>query len=202
MSNQISFNHLNTSSQADPGIEMKTMYDTIQKYRQILDNTAQYRTQWAASTKTMIAGVLQELLDEAKLPNAQVVLRENVENLEAVVLDLGRTSSGITEKLDDSGVLRQMLKSNGSLFYQQLYNGKIIAMMLRPFIEGYGQPQPPLNLEILRPDEINKSLILRHLEIFFNDITSWEDFDDDAQRSNIGFNPIGFHTSRESGEHS
>lgn len=197
MSNQISFNHLNSSSKADPGIESKSIRDSIQKYRQILENTAQYRTQWTAETKNMIASIIQEQLDAVKLPNAQVVLRENVENLEAVVLDLGRTSSGIIEKLDDSGILRQMLKSNGSLFYQQLYNGKIIAMMLRPFIEGYGQPQPPINLEILRPDEITKSTILRHLEIFFNDITSWEDFDDDAQRSNIGFNPIGFNTAKE-----
>jgi len=198
MSNHISFNHMNTISQADLDIAKKSVQDTFVKLKQVLSNTELFRQQWSAATKSMITHTLQEVVDGAQFAHAQVVLRENVENLEAVVLDLGRIASGITEKLDDSGVLRPMLKSNGSLFYQQLYNGKIIVMMLRPFIEGYGQPQPPINLEILRPDEMNPAVILRHIEIFLNDTISWEDFDDDAQRANIGFNPIGFNTgSRE-----
>ncbi len=197
MSNHISFNHMNTISQADLDIAKKSVQDTFVKLKQVLSNTESFRQQWSAATKSMIAHTLQEVVDGAQFAHAKVVLRENVENLEAVVLDLGRNASGITETLDDSGVLRPMLKSNGSLFYQQLYNGKIIVMMLRPFIEGYGQPQPPINLEILRPDEMNPAVILRHIEIFLNDTISWEDFDDDAQRANIGFNPIGFNTGRE-----
>jgi hypothetical protein len=188
---------MNTTSQADIDMAQKSVLDTFVKLKHVLANTEMFRQQWAIATKPMIVKTLQEVLDKAQLPHAQVVLRENVENLEAVVLDLGRTASGITEKMDDSGVLRPMLKSNGSLFYQQLYNGKVIVMMLRPFIEGYGQPQPPINLEILRPDEMNSVVILRHVEIFINDTISWEDFDDDAQRTNIGFNPIGFNSTRE-----
>ena len=80
-----------------------------------------------------------------------------------------------------------------SLIYQQLFNGKIIVMLVSPHIEGYGQPKPPLSLEILRPDELKVPFIIRHMESFLKDITDWEDFDDDEpQKASSGFTPIGF----------
>jgi hypothetical protein len=66
-------------------------------------------------------------------------------------------------------------------------------MIVSPFIEGYGQPKPPMTLEILRPDELKQPFIIRHMEAFLKNITEWEDFDDDEpQKSTNGFNPIGF----------
>ena len=71
-------------------------------------------------------------------------------------------------------------------------------MILSPHIEGYGQPKPPLTLEILRPDELKAPFIIRHMEAFLKDITDWEDFDDEEQKSSaIGFNPIGFNSGHE-----
>ena len=70
-------------------------------------------------------------------------------------------------------------------------------MVVRPHIEGYGQPLPPLNLEILRPDEVTAEQLVKHLEVFLQNITDWEDFDDEEQRSSsMGFNPIGFKTDK------
>jgi hypothetical protein len=48
----------------------------------------------------------------------------------------------------------------------------------------------------LRPDELKVPFIIRHMEAFLKDITDWEDFDDEEQKSSaIGFNPIGFNAN-------
>ena len=48
-------------------------------------------------------------------------------------------------------------------------------------------------VEILRPDELKKPFILRHLELLFKELIEWEDYDDDEPSNGkkpIGFNPI------------
>ncbi len=69
-----------------------------------------------------------------------------------------------------------------------------MVMFVYPYIDGYGEPKPPRNLEILRPHELKQKYIIRHMEEFVKEITQWEDYDDDAPtNSAIGFtNPIGF----------
>jgi hypothetical protein len=176
-----------------------TLISKVNKYKQVLDNTQKYRKAWHDEVKPMLTKTINEILQQADLPKAEVIVRDNIENLEAVIVDLGRSSSGISENVEDSGVKRTMIKSNGSLMYQQLFNGKIMVMLLSPHIEGYGQPKPPLTLEILRPDEIKAPFIIRHMETFIKDITDWEDFDDEEQKpAAIGFNPIGFNAAEQS----
>ena len=174
-------------------MDIESLSSKIAKYKQVLENTHSFRKSWHDETKPMLIKVLQQILDEAKLPKATLIERNNVENLESVILDLGRTSSGITENMEDTGVRRTMVKSNGSLMYQQLFNGKIMVMIVSPHIEGYGQPKPPAALEILRPDELKPPFIVRHMEAFLRDITDWEDYDDDQPyKSGQSFTPIGF----------
>ncbi|MBK8624518.1 MAG: hypothetical protein IPN86_02735 [Saprospiraceae bacterium] len=165
----------------------------VNKYKQVLQNTEIYRKSWHDMIKPMLTKTLEDIIKQAELPKAEIIVRDNIENLEAVILDLGRSSSGISENVEDSGVKRTMIKSNGSLIYQQLFNGKIMIMLVSPHIEGYGEPKGPLTLEILRPDELKAPFIIRHIEAFIKDITDWEDFDDDQPQksSTIGFNPIG-----------
>ncbi|MFZ1749130.1 MAG: hypothetical protein WAU01_03020 [Saprospiraceae bacterium] len=178
-------------------MDIGTLIVKINKYRQVLDNTIAYRKAWHNEVKPMLVTTLKEILKQADLKRAEVEVRDNIENLEAVVLDLGRSSSGIAENVEDSGVKRTMIKSNGSLMYQQLFNGKIMVMIMSPHIEGYGQPKPPQSLEILRPDELQSPFIIRHMEAFLKDITEWEDFDDEEQKTpTSGFNPIGFNSSQ------
>jgi len=171
-----------------------TLDSKIAKYKSVLENTIQYRKDWNDTVKPMLLETLEKYNKMLELPRAEVAARETIENLESVVLDLGKSSSGISENDELSGVKRTMIKSNGTLIYQQLFNGKIMVMLLSPNIEGYGQPKPPVTLEILRPDELKKAFITRHFEAFLKDITDWEDFDDDEPQKAIGFTPIGFHT--------
>lgn len=176
-------------------IDFGTLLVKANAYKHVLQNTIDYRHQWASTIKPLLKEGLGEIIAATEL-KADIKFQENIENLEAVVLDLGKSSSGISESLEDSGVKRTMVKNNGALIYQQLFNGKVMVMILSPYIEGYGEPKPPKSLEILRPDELNKSFIIRHMELFLKDITEWEDFDDDQpSKSNIGFNPIGFHNN-------
>lgn len=180
-------------------MELNSLISKADKYRTVLENTESYRKAWHTDLKPMLIKSLKEIVLETKLSNAVVIERDNVDNLESVVLDLGRSSSGISENMEGSGVKRTMIKSNGSLIYQQLFNGKIMIMILSPHIEGYGQPKPPQTLEILRPDELKSPFIIRHMEAFLRDITDWEDFDDDEPIKNNIFSPIGFnvHTDTE-----
>ena len=64
-----------------------------------------------------------------------------------------------------------------------------MVMIVYPYIDGYGEPRPPKNLEILRPHELGQEYIIRHMEEFLNEVTQWEDYDDDLpEKSVIGFN--------------
>jgi hypothetical protein len=168
----------------------------VNKYKQVLQNTIEYRESWHSDIKPLLINALNEIIEDTKLNKAEVIVRDNIENLETVILDLGRSSSGISENITDSGVKRTMIKSNGSLVYQQLFNGKIMVMVLSPHIEGYGDPKPPKTIEILRPDELKPPFIIRHMEVFLRDITDWEDFDDnEPEKKTNSFNPIGFNIS-------
>ena len=174
-------------------MDIGTLKIKANAYKAILENTINYRAEWHSKLKPLISSTLEEIIKEIQL-KGEIKFQENIENLESVILDLGKSSSGISESLEGSGVQRTMVKSNGALIYQQLFNGKIMIMTMSPNIEGYGEPKPPKTLEILRPDELDKVFMLRHFESFLKEITEWEDFDDDIPaKSNIGFNPIGYH---------
>jgi hypothetical protein len=166
-------------------------------YKRVLENTQAYRKAWHDEIKPLLLKNLEIIIKEIEL-KAEIKEINNIENLEAVILDLGKTSSGISESLEDTGIKRTMIKQNGALIYQQLFNGKVMVMLSLPNIDGYGEPKPPRSLEILRPDELKEPFVVRHVELLLKDITDWEDYDDDQPAKNsIGFNPIGFGTNEE-----
>lgn len=180
-------------SEVKSTIDFGSLMSKVTQYQRILNNTIEYRKAWPVEVKPMIQSVLNEFIKHMGL-KAEVKVQDKIENLESVMLDLGKTHSGISESLDDTDIKRTMIKSNGSLIYQQLFNGKIMVMVLNPSIEGYGEPKAPISLEILRPEELRQGFILRHLEIFMKNITEWEDYDDDLPtKTPIGFQPISLH---------
>lgn len=160
----------------------------VAEYHRILKNTIDYRSVWQASLKSRIKENLETIIKETGL-NASVELKDEFENMEAIVLSLGKAKSGIAEKLEGGDIKRELIKMNGALTYQQLFNGKIMVTAVYPFIEGYGEPRPPRMIEILRPEELKPPFIVRHMETFMKDIVDWEDYDDDDQAAptKIGF---------------
>lgn len=173
-------------------LDIGTVASRAAEYRKVLQNTIDYRKKWEKSMKPLIVNTLEEVLKQAEL-KGKISVEDKIDNLESVILDLGKSSSGIYENVDDTNIKRSMIKSNGALIYQQLFNGKVMVMMVNPYIEGYGEPKPPKPLEILRPEELKEGFILRHMETFLKEITEWEDYDDDEPSTKDAFTPIGFH---------
>jgi len=164
--------------------------EKVSKYNTILSNTQSYRKDWSENLRKTIEGKLNDIIKATKL-SAFVEVKDDIENLEVITLSLGTEVSGIAEKLPGSKVKRPFIKSNGALIFQQLFNGKVMMMVMYPFIEGYGQPKPPMTLEILRPEEFKPVFIIRYVETFLKEVIEWEDFDDDVPEK-MGMNPIGF----------
>ena len=159
----------------------------VAHYQEVLQNTGPYRDFWRETLKKDLLELLKRAADFAKL-SCVVEERSEIQNLGAVVLSLGSTSSGLGEPVGE-GMHRDLIKQNGSLVYQQLFNGKVLVLINYPYIEKYGQPQQPKTLGIYRPQEIKEPYVIRHLETFITDVTNWEDFDDDRLDENqrIGF---------------
>lgn len=158
----------------------------VEQYKEVLQNTEKYRAAWKGGFRDFIIQQLTHLVKETGLPATGLGVQAKLENMEAVVLSLGDGKSGLSSQVS-LGVQRHMIKHNGSLVYQQLFNGKVMVMIQYPFIEKYGEPKPPKNIAIYRPEELTEHFFIRHLEEFIREITHWEDYDDDEQHRRIGF---------------
>lgn len=165
-------------------MNISNVQNKVNQYHKILENTLQYRKEWHNRLKEMIINQLNSIVDATGL-KAKVEEKTELLHLEAVGLSLGHVESGISEKVGDTK--RELIKSNGTLVYQQLFNGKVMVTIAYPFIEGLGQPKQPKNLEILRPAELKEAFIIRHVEEFLKEVIAWEDFDDDVPQQTIGF---------------
>ncbi len=168
-------------------MNIDSLKSKVALYKETLQNTIDYRKEWEPNIKPLLLKTLENLNKKTKL-GASVEVKENLENLEVVILNLGKEESGIKEIIPDSELKRQLIKSNGALVFQQLFNGKIMIMIIYPYIEGYGEPRPPKNVEIVRPDEMNEGYIMRYFDELIREVTAWEDYDDDQPTMNkIGF---------------
>ena len=158
----------------------------VQRYHQILANTRTYRERWTSYLKAMIMDELNKMLEVTGL-SGKVETSDKVRHLEYVMLSMGSEESGISEIISDK-VDKPLIKHNGSLIYQQLFNGKVQVMIAYPFIEGFGEPRQPRLVAIYRPEELKTPFLIRHMEDFIRELTQWEDLDDDDQQANkIGF---------------
>ncbi len=174
-------------------INLNNLKRRVNQYQEILANTIQYRKTWKEGLKDQIVDLLKNMSKETGL-GATVETKADLENLEAIVLSLGDSKSGMYQHVGND-IKRHMIKNNGSLIYQQLFNGKIMVLINYPFIEGYGQPAPPKTVAIYRPEELKTPFFVRHLEEFVGEITNWEDFDDDEPNKRLGFE-LNFNTAR------
>jgi hypothetical protein len=175
--------------------EYNNLKSKVKTYTAILHNTTQYREEWHSHLKDDLINQLETACLQAEL-DASIEVKDQLKNLEAIILSLGKVHSGIYEDLEGD-MKRQFVRLNGSLVYQQLFNGKIIVMIVYPFIEGLGEPRPSRMIAIYRPEELKPPFIIRHMEEFIKEMAEWEDYDDDDKQSHkIGFN-VGYQLSKE-----
>ena len=174
-------------------MDLNVLASKVRKLEGILANTQTYRDQWHSDVKPMLHKNLEEIIKATDL-KAKVDERTEMDNLEAIVLDMGQSESGIRQRVTDD-ISKTLIRYNGMLVYQQLFNGKIIVMIVPPYVEGVGEPNPPKTLEILRPDELTLPFIIRQVETLVRELTDWEDYDDDKPAQTIGFNTGAFKNS-------
>lgn len=162
----------------------------VQRYQLILNNTKVYRERWNNHLKALITSELENMLKVTGL-QGKIETSDKVRHLEYIILSLGSEESGISEVISDN-LDKPLIKHNGSLVYQQLFNGKVQVMIAYPYIEGFGDPRPAKVIAIYRPEEIKTPFLVRHMEDFIKEITQWEDYDDDDQPgAKIGFQVQG-----------
>lgn len=157
----------------------------VDDYRRVLANTQAYRKAWTDELAAVIVAELTKLMEETGLA-AAVERRGEMDNLEAVTLSLGNVRSGMSQEVVQ-GVQRDLIKHNGSLVYQQLFNGKVIVIIQYPAIENYGEQRAPKTVAIYRPEELRGPYFRRHVEELLTEVTKWEDYDDDEPHQKIGF---------------
>lgn len=161
----------------------------VNKLNSVMKNTHDYRDAWDKTHRDMITNVLEKLIKDTNI-QGEVILNDRFEGLEAISLALETRDSGIYERVTDH-INRPLIRSGAVLTYHQLFNGKIGILIGYPYIEGIGQPKTPKSLEIVRPEELKEINILRQVELFIDEVTEWEDFDDDKQSVHkIGFNHL------------
>ncbi|HKK78277.1 MAG TPA: hypothetical protein VJ933_01560, partial [Phaeodactylibacter sp.] len=72
----------------------------VRQYEEVLENTRHYRESWKTEIREQIRSTLQKMVDETGL-KASVEQRADIENLEAIVLTLGQSKSGMYQKVSD-----------------------------------------------------------------------------------------------------
>lgn len=165
---------------------LSNLQSKVKQYQNVLANTIAYREVWNTQLKAEIIKGLDDMVQKTGL-DASTEVKEEMLNLEAIVLSLGEVKSGLSQKINPE-VQRHLIKHNGSLIYQQLFNGKVVVLINFPQIEGYGEQRPPKQIGIYRPEEIKAPFLVRHMEDFLKEITNWEDYDDDEPTQRIGYN--------------
>ncbi len=167
---------------------LENLQRKVAEYQKVLANTKAYRKAWGDALGAQIMAELNTITKEIGL-SAVIEEKEEICNLAVITLSLGNVKSGMSQEVAD-GVKRDLIKHNGSLMYQQLFNGKVMVIIHYPFIENYGQPQPPKTVAIFRPEELNASRFHQHVDLLLTEVTKWEDYDDDVpQHNTIGFRP-------------
>lgn len=171
-------------------MELNNLRNKVAYYQAIVKNTRAYRENWKGGLHDFIIKNLTKIAEETGL-TPEINTKSDFENLEAIVFSLGDVKSGMYQEVS-SDIKRHLIKHNGSLVYQQLFNGKIMVVINFPFIENYGEPHPPKTLAIYRPEEVQEAFLVRHVEELITNITAWEDYDDDEPTKTNHSQRIGF----------
>ncbi len=159
--------------------ELNNLKRKVGQYKEVLENTLAYRKAWTDHLHDYIVNLLTEISGHAGI-DAKIETVGELENMDAIVFSLGDTKSGMFQQVNDN-IQRHLIKHNGSLVYQQLFNGKVIVLINYPYIEGIGQPHPHKVIAIYRPEEMKEPFFVRHVEEFITEVTKWEDYDDDDE---------------------
>jgi hypothetical protein len=154
-------------------------------YTALLMQVKEYREQWEKKLKQFILNRIDEILKVISI-GAHVEVEEKITGLQVISVKLGKKASGIFQQMED-GTAKHFIKDYGTLYYSQLFNGKVQVWMTYPVIEGMMEPRPPIMLGIYAPPEFIDGLISGNFDRFLKELAEWENYDDDPPTKKIGF---------------
>jgi hypothetical protein len=160
-------------------IEKAIAYQTAleSSKKQIEEN----RKVWNAETNKLIVETFQCVTQKVPNINWEIKNVGAMENLDLLSLGFKSESSGIVGQVE--GVFKFFAKIGGKLIYSQVYNGEIYVLIDYPHIEGHVERQSPKFLDKYEPSQISADIILDHINIFLEEMLSWES----GTRKLIGF---------------
>ena len=86
-------------------MELFNLKRRVEQYKEVLNNTTSYRAAWKSELKQFILDQLTHLTEAIGL-SATISVREDMENLEAIVLSLGDVKSGLSQSVGTSKIER------------------------------------------------------------------------------------------------
>ena len=122
--------------------ETKNLKLKVDHYKQLLNNTISYREEWTKSLAQMIQQFLFDYSSAVGL-DLDISHHKDIKNLEVISASLGKSKSGMEEIIEED-THRAIIKFNGMLLYQQLFNGKINVSVMLPIIEGIQEQANPI----------------------------------------------------------
>lgn len=161
--------------------DLSTYWEKLQKAKADISNRQKY---WQQTCASFLERNLNEVIQKYQI-EAVVKHEKRITNMEAIMLDFGRTESGLYE-ISSPETQRPFIKDFGSLIYSQIYNGKVSVWIRYPVIEGLMDRQAPKVLYLYEPSEITPSHIYSHIKDTLKELAEWED--QDLGRHIIGFN--------------
>lgn len=130
------------------------------------------RELWSSTIRDFVYEVLERIRKTANLIDLDTVKVLDIKNLESVSFGFHNANSGIEENTEQG--VKSFMKYGGRLCFSQLYNGKIAAVVIYPFIETYVEQIENKILGVNEPNDIIEDLIVDYYEKFIEEIIVWE----------------------------
>jgi len=137
-------------------------------YHQSIRRVNARREHWQNVTKPILRRLLEDARKYLKIDGV-VNVNEGIHNLESVFLTYNNMPSGL---MDGN---RSITYFGGYLNFAQTVNGKIMIMIFYPRIEAMTTTMAPKQLEIVEPEEVAESLVVRVLHVFFKELLQWQE---------------------------
>jgi hypothetical protein len=147
------------------------------------DSIKENQDEWQKSTKTFIYEILLKLNKELPI-TGYVQIVDDTKNLENVNFNLGAIPSGILEESFDENNKRTSFKSYiGHIAFCQRTDGKIVIVIVCPYIENITNRLDNIIIDTFTPHEITESIIYKSVETFFDEMIKLEQ----KESQSIGF---------------
>jgi len=147
----------------------KPISDLVEKYQLIKEKVENRRRIWHMSVRTLIEEELHNILTHTRQLGWKLST-VGTANFESVILDIGRSCSGIQTN-ERNATYRQQ---GGVLSFSQSTSGSVAIVVWFPYIEDLEDIPPPKTLAVVEPGDIKKEVVQLQIEKFLEELIQFE----------------------------